>query len=315
MLRRAVENSLLFRDIDPDLLVTMLASGGLRKIAPGEVVIAPGQHNDKVYFLTSGHLSIHLDRPEDPPIRLVRPGETVGELSLIGSTRTSAWVVGADEVSEVLVIDQEMLWALIDRETMVARNLLRIISGWIVTGNEKAIANNRQIEELEGIARVDGLTGVYNRRSFDESFQRLLSRCQGNGSPFSLILLDVDHFKKYNDTQGHQGGDRALMALANVITDTIRPGDLAARYGGEEFAVILPETISEDAVRVGERLRLSAMACSITQSDGTPLPGITISLGVGCVRDGATQQLILKEADDNLYRAKKEGRNRICFSV
>ncbi|MBF0420785.1 MAG: GGDEF domain-containing protein [Magnetococcales bacterium] len=314
MLRKAVENSLLFRDVDPDLLVAALTPGGSRKIAPGEVLIAPGQNNDKVYLLISGHLSIHLDRLEDPPIRMVKPGETVGELSLIGSTRTSAWVVGAEE-SDVVVIEQETLWSLINRETMVARNLLRIISGWIVSGNKKAIATNRQIEELEGIARVDSLTGVYNRRSFDESYHRLLARCQVNGSPFSLILLDVDHFKNYNDTQGHQAGDRALMALANVITDTIRPGDLAARYGGEEFAVILPETIPQDAAKVGERMRLSVMSCSIVQSDGTPLPGITISLGVGCLRDGATEQTILKEADDNLYRAKEGGRNRVCFTA
>lgn len=312
MLRRAVEQSILFRDVNPDLLLEILANCPVISIAKGEVLIAPGKHNESVYFLVDGHLSIHLEKPDGPAIRVVHPGETVGELSLIGSTKTSAWVLGVDRC-EILIISQTHLWELIHKATRIARNLLKIISGWIVTGNQKTIATQKQIEELEGIARVDGLTGVYNRRSFDESFQRLLSRCHANQDPFSLIIIDADHFKKYNDTQGHQAGDQALIALASVITETIRPGDFAARYGGEEFAVILPETSREDAVKVAERMRIAIMNRKITMPDGQPLPGLTVSMGLGSDHTNSQPQDIIKEADENLYRAKAGGRNQVYY--
>ncbi|MBF0422517.1 MAG: GGDEF domain-containing protein [Magnetococcales bacterium] len=312
MLMHAIENSYLFKGVDRELLLPILSRCPAEQVEAGQILIAPGEFNDKVYFLITGHLSIHLEKLDSSAIRLVTPGETVGELSLIGSTKTSAWVVGAEH-SSVLVIDQETLWSLINQATTVAKNLLRLISGWIVSGNRQAVSNSRHIEELEGIARVDGLTGVYNRRTFDESFQRLLNRCVVSGRPFGLILLDADHFKKYNDCHGHQAGDQALVALANVITRTIRPGDLAARYGGEEFAVILPETTLGDAIKVAERLRQAVQQQPILTSDGKPLPGITVSLGIGCLRDGADGESILKEADDCLYKAKRQGRNQVTF--
>ncbi|MBF0109100.1 MAG: GGDEF domain-containing protein [Magnetococcales bacterium] len=311
MLRKAIEQSVLFRDVHPDLLLQTLSDCPMRAVDTGEVLLQAGTKNETVYFLVMGTLTIHLETPESPAIRVVGPGETVGELSLIGSTLTSAWVLGGAPC-QVIAISQETLWHLINQATRIARNLLRIISGWIVSGNRKTILQNRQIEELEGIARVDGLTGVYNRRSFDEAFQRLLSRCQVDGTPISMVIIDADHFKRYNDTQGHLAGDRALIALAAVMTETIRPGDFAARYGGEEFAVILPETSPADAAKVAERMRRSIMNRTIRMPDGTVLPGLTVSMGIGSSPPATTVQSILKEADEQLYRAKQEGRNRVC---
>ncbi|MBF0148091.1 MAG: GGDEF domain-containing protein [Magnetococcales bacterium] len=312
MLRKAIERSLLFQGVNPDLLLETLSRCPMQAIAKGEILIQPGKKNEFVFFLVMGTLTIHIDQLNTPPIRIVTPGETVGELSLIGSTKTSAWVLGGDHC-EVIVINQETLWYLINQATQIARNLLKIISGWIVSGNQKTIVAQKQIEELEGIARVDGLTGVYNRRSFDEAFQRLFSRCQLDGTPISLIIIDADRFKNYNDTHGHQAGDHALIALGRVITETIRPGDFAARYGGEEFAVILPETATADAVKVAERMRISVMNRRISLPDGKPLPGLTISLGVGSNHQGSTLQHLLKEADDQLYQAKQGGRNRVSY--
>ncbi|HIJ83491.1 MAG: cyclic nucleotide-binding protein [Magnetococcales bacterium] len=314
MLRSAIENSLLFRDVDPDLLLETLAKCPAKNIAKGEILIEPGKQNDTVYFLVAGHLTIHIDKQDGPAIRIVSPGETVGELSLIGSTKTSAWVLGSDHC-QVIAINQETLWGLINRATKIARNLLKIISGWIVSGNRQAVVTRKQIEELEGIARVDGLTGIYNRRSFDEAFQRLLTRCQYNKLPLSLIIIDADHFKKYNDSQGHLAGDQALITLAQVLTEATRPGDIAARYGGEEFAVILPETPPEVAIKVAERIRISVMNREIRMTNGKPLPSLTVSMGVGSIRRGATPQSVIKEADDHLYMAKAGGRNRVCHLV
>lgn len=126
-----------------------------------------------------------------------------------------------------------------------------------------------------------------------------------------MIMLDVDHFKRYNDTQGHSGGDCALRALGKAIADHIRPNDMAARYGGEEFAILLPDTSLEQAVSVAERLRQEVEKLPNQTPDEKPLPSITLSLGLSEMKAGDTLETLIASADVALYRAKQGGRNRV----
>ncbi|MBF0109467.1 MAG: GGDEF domain-containing protein [Magnetococcales bacterium] len=310
-LASAVNRSKIFQDLDWDIFMEDLRACPHRTVDEHEILIRPGQENHSVYFLITGTLSIHLEKPGNNPIRIVHPGETVGELSIIAATLSSAYVVGMER-AELAVIDQSLLWDLVEREPRIARNLLLVLSGWVITGNVQTGKQMRTLETLEGLVRMDGLTGIYNRRSFDEMLKRFLTRSQRVGHPMALVLIDVDLFKRYNDTQGHQAGDQALIALARVLNDSIRPSDFAARYGGEEFAFLLADTSLEEGIMIAERVRQAVMEKNIFSQDGHPLPGITISLGLALSHPGSTPEGLIRIADQNLYRAKQEGRNRCC---
>lgn len=168
-----------------------------------------------------------------------------------------------------------------------------------------ALANAWAAEALDRQARTDSLTGVANRRTFDEQFGKELERARRERSSLSLVLCDVDHFKQFNDEHGHQVGDDVLAEVAATLEREQRPYDLVARYGGEEFAVILSQTDFDGAMRVAERLRRSV------EETGREL-GVTASFGVASADDGVvTRADLVSTADACLYAAKENGRNRV----
>ena len=171
----------------------------------------------------------------------------------------------------------------------------------------------RLYESTKRLSITDGLTKLYNHRYFQEALKREFARCQRHPSPLSLALLDIDHFKKFNDAYGHQQGDIVLQELARTLRGQVRNLDILARYGGEEFAVIMPDASLEVAVRVAERLRAAVEGHPVEGPTG-PL-SVTISLGVASVRHGAIgiPAGLIADADRALYRAKEQGRNCVAF--
>lgn len=167
-------------------------------------------------------------------------------------------------------------------------------------------------ERLYTLARLDALTTLLNRGSFNSEFQREFERALRYGRPLSLVMFDVDHFKRFNDTYGHQAGDYVLQELGRLIKSHTRGNDIAARYGGEEFAIILPETHLEGAVSQAERLR-GAIQRHPFQYQGVSF-ALTVSLGLAEVEpETLLAEDLLKAADKALYQAKAEGRNRVCW--
>lgn len=174
-------------------------------------------------------------------------------------------------------------------------------------------------QELTLLAINDGLTGIANRRHFEEALRLELKRARRTGAPLSLVLLDIDFFKKYNDRYGHVAGDDCLRQVAAALRATlVRPTDLAARYGGEEFAMILPATGQVGARYVAERLRLAILDLNIAHADN-PHGIATISAGVstfhGAPGEDDDPDAFVKQADALLYRAKAQGRNRVCSDL
>ena len=175
-----------------------------------------------------------------------------------------------------------------------------------------------QSDILRSMALLDGLTGVANRRKFDEQLLRDWRQSQREQTSLSLILVDVDHFKRYNDHYGHQAGDAALQAVARVLTSTLRrPHDLLARYGGEEFVGVLPNTGLSEAVKLAERMQAGVRALNLEHSGSPEAQVVTISLGVATVvaRSDLAPQALVEAADQQLYAAKQAGRARVCAAA
>jgi diguanylate cyclase (GGDEF)-like protein len=162
--------------------------------------------------------------------------------------------------------------------------------------------------ELHQLANTDTLTGIFNRRRFNDVLQMELARAKRYGSFFSLIIFDVDHFKRINDTFGHQPGDDVLKELALLISGALRDTDILARWGGEEFIILSPFGDLKQPDVLAERLRAQIEAHTFTG-----VGKITCSFGVTSYGENDTEETMMKRADDNLYRAKNEGRNRVCL--
>jgi diguanylate cyclase (GGDEF)-like protein len=177
------------------------------------------------------------------------------------------------------------------------------------------------IQKLEELALRDGLTGLFNHRYLQEFLDAELSRAKRHGHSVGLLFIDVDHFKQYNDRHGHPAGDRLLRRVADVLTGgrdsglplQVRASDVAARYGGEEFVLVLPETTLEGALIKAERVRRSVAGFAFAEAASQPGGCVTVSIGVVAYPEhGDDKQSLIDAADRELYRAKDNGRNRIC---
>lgn len=176
---------------------------------------------------------------------------------------------------------------------------------FIVGGNVEAL----YYEEIYRLTILDGLTGVHNKRYFDEFLEREFARAQRHGRPLSVALIDLDRFKDVNDSFGHLAGDSVLKMVARLIQSRVRQEELLARYGGEEFVVVLPETDLAGARAFAEKVRQEVEAATAVV-DGETI-GVTISIGIGTLEAGREGEDLVREADRQLYRAKAAGRNTV----
>ena len=174
----------------------------------------------------------------------------------------------------------------------------------------------RQADAMRELSMTDSLTGVANRRSFNETIDSEWRRCSRAGLPLSVIMIDIDHFKLYNDKYGHQAGDLCLQQTAAAMKlCAARPQDLLARYGGEEFILLLPQESLEGAEVVAQRILDEVRKLNITHAASATAPHVSVSLGVACASpplDSSEPSALIRQADSLLYHAKKNGRNRYC---
>lgn len=290
----------------------LLESCEVRRLAPGDVLLTMGQPNRVMYMILSGRLTVHLEGPASEPVATLDAGQTVGELSVMDESPASAFVVAAEHV-RLLAVDEEHFWNLVNASHDFAINLLLSLASRLRANNSTVSTNIRLQREYKRNAMIDGLTGLYNRRWIDEALPRFVQRYGRGDQSLSVLMVDVDHFKKFNDTHGHPVGDQVLVAVGQTLRGFIRPTDLVARYGGEEFLVILPDTNVAAGTMVAERLRQAVSELVLQKPGGEPIPQITISLGGSCLVRGQTMAELLVKADGALYTAKHAGRDRVTF--
>jgi diguanylate cyclase len=168
------------------------------------------------------------------------------------------------------------------------------------------------LDTVKREAMTDGLTGLLNRKAFDKQMLDSVAECAKAGTPMVLMLLDIDFFKKFNDTYGHQVGDQVLRLVARTLTDNVKGRDFAARYGGEEFAIILPDTPISAGLRVAEVLRKSVESKEvINKASNENMGRITLSIGISEYTGNEEIPALIERTDKALYDAKRAGRNRV----
>lgn len=306
--RALTEQNQLFQGMDFASVEYMLEHSTLRNLAPGEKLLQPDVPSQHLYLIYEGKLSVHLPAKESLEHATLGPGECAGEISLVDGKHPSALVVAA-EPTRVLAVPHDTVWSLVDHSHEIARNLLGIVAGRMRNDKHALITSHNTKKQFEHQAYVDALTGVHNRHWMGEAFPRAVHRCAVNKRPFTLMMTDIDHFKRINDTYGHLVGDITLKTVARTITENLRPHDLFVRYGGEEFALLLPDTDVKNAQIVAERLRKAIADFKIQRDDFTFQ--VTVSIGITPTQHEDELETLISEADQALYRAKELGRNRV----
>ena len=196
-----------------------------------------------------------------------------------------------------------------DEKRTAAEGKTRVLVKALAESNSKLIEAN---EQLHRNARTDALTGLENRRGFDEDLHRCLLSMRDVGRPLALLLIDVDHFKRFNDANGHQAGDECLRTIAKLLAGLVAPSEgIAARYGGEEFAIILQDGHAMRAETFAEELRVSVACLSLPTRHGKAHK-LTVSIGVAIAEPSDDERTLIARADRRLYDAKASGRDRVC---
>jgi diguanylate cyclase (GGDEF)-like protein len=306
--RTLLEGLDLFRGVDADDVRQLLRQCGRRDISAGEILLSPGARNHNVYLVLAGSLNIHVGSAHTPALTSVDVGACVGEMSIIEDRDPSAFVIGA-EAAHLLVIPQTVLWEMVNASHAFAKNLLVVLSERVRSHNRVIADSYGELRKYERHATTDALTGLGNRRSMEDIFPREILRCADDAEPVSLIMIDIDNFKDFNDRFGHIAGDRALTAVARLLEKHFRPIDCVVRYGGDEFAVLLPGVTDEQALAIADRVRQSISGDTRESGDSLIQVPIRISLGIAALTSHGTLESLIRAADAALYRAKRAGRN------
>ena len=297
----------LFRDADDPAVARALADCLLVRLPKGEAL--EDGLRARLYIVLAGSLAVEAALGEGNVDRIL-PGESVGEQSVLDDAANLDAIVALED-SELLVIEPDLVWQLIESHNGVARNLLRLMSFRIRATNARLRRRQKLGEFYRQLSLNDALTGLYNRAWLNDALPKLVARARQDSGPLSLVMIDLDHFKRFNDTHGHMAGDAALVAAAGVIRAGLRPTDFAVRYGGEEMMAILPATPQAQAVVVAERLCARMRETIVFDDMRLPLPHVTGSFGVATLVAGQDERGLVEAADAALYRAKEAGRDRI----
>lgn len=275
-----------------------------------QVLLTPEKDNNTIYIVLSGQLVVQFDPQRGGLQTLVGPGGWLGEMSVIDHKRPSTTVVTETPV-QLLAINESIWWELIERSHVAARNFLHALSSRLRDDNKLITEGMQKQKIFSEKAQTDSLTGLRNRHWLNEKLPELLRQREVDYLSCSLLMLDIDRFKQFNDQYGHLAGDRVLQSVANIVRDNLRDNDAAIRYGGEEIILVLPDTNEYNAEMIAQRLRQFIREHKVESYDGSLLPPVTVSIGVYSIADGDTAEQVLSRVDTALYEAKRAGRDRV----
>jgi diguanylate cyclase len=287
-----------------------------------EILISNGQNftaerNEELfhrYVGSDSQLAMLLqagDKLQETASRIVRHVETArGDAQAFGKTLdtySSKLGDGKDQKK----LGDVVAGLLAETKRVAARN--ELLENQLSQSTGEIVELRQDLAAVRREAMTDALTNIGNRKFFEERMRDAAREAMESGDPLTLLFIDIDHFKRFNDTFGHQLGDQVLRLVAKTLTDTVKGRDTTARFGGEEFAIILPQTRLADALRLAEVIRGTMMRCKIvSKNSGEDYGTITLSIGVALYRPGEAFGEVLRRADAALYFAKRNGRNRVA---
>ena len=284
-----------------------------------EVIFPEGAAGEELYIVGAGRVAslIRLADGTAHQVGEFGPGDFFGEMAIIEKAPRSA-TCQAREASSVFVLKAADFYRLMDEQAGIAikimNRMLDATAGRSIRSSEFLSDMVRWGDEARKRAVVDGLTGLFNRRFLDEALRDGLQKARAAGTPMSLIMMDLDHFRQINQHYGAETGDRAIQALVPVLRSVLRADDVPARSGGDEFAILLPNTPSAAALGLAQGICAGVRSLSFFEDLGGPLRRITTSQGIACFPEHASDLKSLWEtADRALYRAKELGRDRAAL--
>ena len=282
-----------------------------RQVEAGAVVLAGNTANNAAAILLEGSLAVLLQPDGGAQVGSVAVGELVGEVSALTGSPTSAWVI-ASEPSRLLELERETLLELANRSHQFAVRMLETVCGRLYSSNLRALSSDAASREFQRKAYFDQLTGLKNRTWLSQHLPALLDTQQHSDEGLHFFMVDIDHFKRFNDTWGHAAGDQVLVAVGEALVSAIRPGDHVVRVGGEEILVLANQLPNNaQATAVGERLRQAVEQRQVQLDGSDELLQVTISVGGARHQPGEAGEATQARADEALYAAKNGGRNRV----
>lgn len=269
-------------------LVTLLANTTRVKLAAGQILLTPGQPNDRIYIVLSGRLRAQLEADDAKPLALFGIGECVGEMSMFDDHQVSAYVIAATDC-ELLAIEHVEAWAVLNRSLEASHNLLALLSNRIRATNRTLEEWRESAQGFSALNYVNPVTGIYNRHWFSKNIERLILRHTRNQQPCAFILLKVDNSALIDARFGKPGSEQAQRSVVETLQRHMRPNDVEIHLDSDLFAVFLPQTGTDRAHLVADRLLGEIDQMVIGSPSGDALPPLALSIGVG-----------LPQPDDNL---------------
>lgn len=306
---QVLSNSPLFKGIDLTTAYPFMQHWSIREITIGQILLSPMKDNKELLILLEGEWVVTISATSNRPLARIFPGQCVGELSILDDQRPSSHVI-ATHNSRYLAIQRDELWRFLCAYPTAALNLLRIMATRTRDKSELLESSLGLLHEYRVRAETDTLTGLHNRNWLMDIFPQQLELSTRIGQPVVLMIIDVDFFKKVNDSFGHAVGDQVLKHIAILMQTDIRATDLLARYGGEEFVVMMPATLLVEGQASAERLRKRIQKTPMPIND-TDSINLTISIGLSECLTGWTLTDLLNASDQALYMAKNNGRNQV----
>ena len=298
-----LQESPLFQKVKSSTLVTMLTNSTQVKIAAGQILLTPGQPNNRIYVVLSGRMRAQLYAEDTKPLALFGIGECVGEMSMFDDNLVSAYVIAITDC-ELLAIEHVEAWSVLNRSLQASHNLLAILANRIRSSNRTLSEWVEFAQSYGALHFVNPITGIYNRNWLSENIGRLILRHTMNRQPSALILLKVDNFGQIESGFGRLGSEQAQRSIAEAIVECLRPNDIAAQINSDQFAIFLPQTGRENVHVVADRLLEKIDRMVIGISSGDALPPVILSIGFALPQPDDTLDSLLARTPPAMHRAQ-----------